>query len=149
MERNRVEALLVGRDRNRSERFLLIAVGVFLFGLGLWGLLWLVNRFDASLPIDMAWFLWGFAAISVIPAAVHAYRNDGLVVCWVLGAALPLALYLVPTASNAMAPDESVLWGIWAGLQFGIPAGTIGFVLGVGFREILDRIRAGSHATGT
>lgn len=130
----RVRSLLVGDGKAATRRGLLGAAAVFAFGLSLWVLLWAMNALDVVLPLDLVWLVGVLGVASVGPAAVFAYRHEGLLVCLALGSALPLAIYLVPTASPSMAPDESVVWGLQSGLMVGLPAGTVGFLLGLGAR---------------
>lgn len=130
----RVRSLLVGDGEAATRRGLLGAAAVFAFGLSLWVLLWAMNALDVVLPLDLVWLVGVLGVASVGPAAVFAYRHEGLLVCLALGSALPLAIYLVPTASPSMAPDESVVWGLQSGLMVGLPAGTVGFLLGLGAR---------------
>lgn len=134
MQWTRVRSLLVGDGEAATRRGLLGAAAVFAFGLSLWVLLWLLNALDVVLPLDLVWLVGVLGVASVGPAAVFAYRHEGLLVCLALGSALPLAIYLVPAASPSMPPDESVRWGLQSGLVFGLPAGTVGFLLGLGAR---------------
>ena len=145
---DRVQELLLGRDRSRSVLFSWVAVGVFLLGLGLHGLVWVLNTYAPGWQVDGLLVLWVLAAIAVGPAAVAAYRNDGLLVCWALGAALPVALFVVPTASPTMAPQETVWWGLASGLVFGIVAGSLGFGLGVAARWLRRTARGRPRWTG-
>lgn len=138
MHRHRVKALLIGGDGRVTKLGCLGAVGVFLFGLSLWGVLWVLTRLEATLPLALPWVIGALALLCIVPALVYAYHNEGLFVCLMLGSAIPLALYLVPTASPTMAPDESVFWGFKGGLMFGLPAGAIGFLVGVGLRYLVE-----------
>ncbi|WP_380674716.1 hypothetical protein [Salinigranum sp. GCM10025319] len=134
MPRSRTASLLVGRNSALALRYLLVAVGLFVATIGLWGVLWGVTTAELTLtwPLrDFRVLVAIFAGVSVGSATVHAYTNRGLFVSWALGSAVPLGLYVVPTASGSMPPDETVLWGIGSGLLFGIPLGTLGFLLGV------------------
>ncbi|MFB6299477.1 MAG: hypothetical protein ABEH65_04380 [Halobacteriales archaeon] len=79
--------------------------------------------------------LWAVVLIIVGAPTIQAYQNGGLLVSITLGLAVPLAFYLVFTAFNLAYPSEDLLWGIGAALQFGVPAGTIGFLLGMGLRQ--------------
>lgn len=147
----RLVSLLLGRDRTLTVRYLLVATGLFILTLGLWGLVWVINTYDLMWPIrDLGLLVGVFAAVSIGTAAVQAYQNRGLLVSWALGSAIPLGLYIVPTASSVMPPDETVLWGVWSGLVFGIPLGTLGFALGITIhRAVLIRTdrRSGTNAS--
>lgn len=149
MNRRRVRSLLIGADDRATRLGCLVAVGVFMFGLLLWAVLWGVNQANATIPITLPWLVGGLALVSLVPAIVYAYRFEGLIVCLAIGTALPLSLYLVPTASPTMPPDESVLWGVGAAFIFGFPAGTIGFLTGVGFRYLTDSNRSRSRKDTT
>lgn len=141
MNRHRVKALLVGGDDHVTMLGCLGAVGVFVFGLSLWAILRVLTRLEATIPLDLPWAIGALALVCIVPAFVYAYHNEGLFVCLVMGSAVPLALYLVPTASPTMPPDESVFWGLRAGLMFGLPAGAIGFLVGVGVRYLTGHER--------
>lgn len=138
MELTRLRTLLVGHGRSAWWWGARWTVGVFAFGLSLWTLLWVLVALDLVLPLDLVWLVGAVGVASVVPAALFAYRHEGLLLCLALGSALPVVLYLVPAASPSMPPDESVLWALQAGLMFGVPAGAIGFLLGVGARLLVD-----------
>ena len=151
MAHARLVSFLLGRERTLTVRYLLVATGLFIFTLGLWGLVYVINTYDLIWPIRNLGLLVGvFAAVSIGSAAVQAYQNRGLLVSWALGSAIPLGLYIVPTASSVMPPDETVLWGIWSGLMFGISLGTLGFALGVAIHRavlIRENRRHGTNAS--
>jgi hypothetical protein len=132
-------SLLVGRDRRLTARYLGVAVLLFAGTLGVLGLLWLASRRDVTVPVAGAVLLWAAALVVVGAPAVQAYRNDALLVSVALGVSVPLAFYLVLTAFNLVYPSESVAWGVGAALQFGVPAGTLGFLLGAGSRRLRER----------
>lgn len=131
-------SLLLGRSRARTRQYVVIAAGIFLGTLGLMALVWAASRQDVSVPISGAWALWIAAIITVGVPAVQAYQNDGLLVSLVVGLPIPLAFYLVLTLFDLVYPSEGVLWGVGAALQFGITAGTLGFLLGVGSRRVRE-----------
>lgn len=130
------QSLFFGRDRACSRRYLGVAVGLFLGALGVLGLVWIVSQRGVSVPISGAWLLWTVALITVGAPAVQAYQNDGLLISIALGVAIPLAFYLVLTTFDLVYPSEDVLWGVGTALQFGIPAGILGFLIGVGSRRL-------------
>lgn len=129
-------SLFFGRSRVRTRQYMVVAAGIFLGTLGLMGLVWAASQQDISVPISGAWALWLAATITVGVPAVHAYQNDGLLVSLLLGLPIPLAFYLTLTTFNLAYPSEDVLWGIGATIQFGVPAGILGFLLGVGSRRV-------------
>ncbi|MFB6130277.1 MAG: hypothetical protein ABEJ28_05590 [Salinigranum sp.] len=132
--------LLLGRSPALARRYLAVAVGLFVATLGLLGLAWAVSRLGVSVPIGGAPLLWGVAVVGVGVPASHAYRNDGLLVSVALGVPVPLAFYLVLTAFDLVYPAEDVLWGVGTALQFGIPAGALGFLVGVAGRRLRKRL---------
>lgn len=127
-------SLLVGRDSRTSRRWLLgtlvVAASVvagfeLYFQRGLGGVVFIPG------PLALAMLL---------PAAVQAYRNDGLLVCWALGASAgvgwelwwfgfgithrPLAGRLVDALSDPVYP------------LVGVALATVGFVGGVGLGRL-------------
>lgn len=131
-------SLLLGRDRARTRRYLGVALVTFVATLGAMGLVWVAGRLDASIPVDALWLLWAVALVAVGLPTLQAYRNDGLLVSVALGVAIPLAFYLVLTGFDLVYPTEDLLWGVGAALQFGVPAGALGFALGAGGRRFRE-----------
>lgn len=142
-------SLFLGRDRARSRRYLGVAVGLFLGALGVLGLVWIVSRRGVSVPISGAWLLWTVALLTVGAPAAQAYRNDGLLVSIALGVAIPLAFYLVLTTFDLVYPSEDVLWGVGTALQFGVPAGVLDFLIGVGSRRLRKLVSSERSRTRT
>lgn len=142
-------SLFLGRDRARSRRYLGVAVGLFFGALGMLGLVWLVSQRDVSVPISGAWLLWTVALITVGAPAVQAYQNDGLLISITLGVAIPLAFYLVLTTFDLVYPSENVLWGVGTALQFGVPAGVLGFLIGVGSRRLREWVSSERSRSNT
>lgn len=132
-------SLLVGRNRRRTRRYLGVAVALFFGALGVLWLLRLASSRNVTVPLLGAVLLWAAALVVVGAPALQAYRNDGLLVSVALGTSVPLAFYLVLTAFDLVYPSESVAWGVGAALQFGVPAGTLGFLLGAGARRLRER----------
>lgn len=132
------KSFLLGRSRTRTKRYLGMAFGLFVLTLGVMGLVWVLSQQNLSVPIDLLWLLWAAAFIIVGAPAVQAYQNDGLLVSLALGLAIPLAFYLILTIFALVYPSEDVLWGLGAALQYGVPAGILGFVLGSGFRRFRE-----------
>lgn len=133
-------SLLLGRNRTRTRRYLSGAVGLFFGTLGVMGLAWLSSQQNVSIPINGALLLWTVALVAVGFPAVQAYQNDGLLVSIALGLAIPLAFYLVLTTFDLVYPSEDVLWGVGTALQFGVPAGVLGFLVGVASRRIHEQM---------
>lgn len=135
----RIRTLLLGRDSTQSIRYLALAVGLFVATLGLMTLQEFIDQQNASVPIEVYWQMVATVVLMIAVPAVQAYRNSGLLVSWVLGAAIPLALYvdLLPyhLGGGLGAPQG----GVGAALLYGVPAGTIGFALGAGARRARER----------
>jgi hypothetical protein len=140
--------LLFGRSRARSRRFLAAGLGLFVGILGLMGLVGILTRIGLSVPVSGFWLLWTVAFVTVGLPAVQAYRNDGLLVSVVLGLPVPLAFYLVLTAFDLVYPSEDLLWGVGAALSFGVPAGLLGFAVGVGARRLRSRLTERTSPAG-
>lgn len=143
MADNRIQTVLIGRSRALSRRYLIIAIGLFVATLGGMSLLEFIGQQNASIPIEVYWLMLATVLLMISVPAIQAYRNSGLLVSWVLGTAIPLALYLdllpyhlgggigEPLGGGIGAPQG----GVRAALLYGIPAGTLGFVLGTGVRQ--------------
>lgn len=141
--------MLLGRNRRRTRRYLVVAVGLFAGTLGLMTAVGVLDSGSLPTGIDGAWVVWGAALVAVGVPAVQAYQNGGLLASLVLGLPIPLAFYLALTAFDLVAPSESVLWGVWAALSFGVPAGLLGFLLGVGARRIRRSRASDPSRSGT
>ena len=135
MADSRMQVVLLGRSRDLSGRYLVVALGLFGTTLGGMALLQFIDRQNASVPIEVYWLMLATTLLMVGVPAVQAYRNGGLLVSWVLGTAIPFALYadLLPyhLGGGIGAPQG----GVRAALLYGIPAGTLGFLLGTGVRR--------------
>lgn len=140
------QALLFGRDRARSRRYLGASLGLFVGTLGVMGLVWILGQIDLSVPVSGFWLVWSVAFVTVGIPAVQAYHNDGLLVCIALGLSLPLAFYLVLTTFDLVYPSEDLLWGLGTALLFGVPVGILGFVVDAGARRLRDRLSGRSSA---
>lgn len=146
--RPRVRFLLFGRDPTLSRRFLGVAVAM--------GVLVVVAyELVLSETLGGVVFLPGPLAVAmVVPAAYHAYRNDGLLVCLALGA-LPgkgfdvfhyvLGIGYRPLGERLVLALQSQ-WFLVAGLVLG----ALGFALGAGARRAVRTLgaRRGASATG-
>ena len=135
MNTERLTPWLFGHDRALSRWYARVAAGIFFLGLALYAVLWVLAALAISVDLEGSAVLWTLGLVAVGPATLAAYQNDGLVVCWALGAALPAALFLVPAASPGTASALPAGWGVTNGLGSGLVAGTVGFVLGAGGRR--------------
>lgn len=131
---------LVGRDP-------FLAVAAPLAGLLVGGLLWLVDPAPLGRtvgPSAAGWWLLG--ALVAVSAALAAW-NDGLTVCW-LAVAGPLAAGRLRAALAAGAVDATgpryavVLGALAAAAGAAAVVGTVGFLLGVGLRQLVGGARA-------
>lgn len=142
MADSRIRTVLIGRNKPRSIRYLVVAVGLFVVAQG-----WLVFkhalvRRGGVIPIGTYQLMFYAVLVMIGIPAVQAYRNDGLLVSWVLGTAIPLGLYLKLLPHHLGGGLEAPQGGVRAALTYGLPAGTIGFVLGAGTRRVWRWIRS-------
>lgn len=126
---------LLGSDRERSVRYLLVAAGVLVAALGLLYWRWSVT------PRELAWSVPGVdlvrlvAAVAVGLAAVPGYLDDGLLAGWLLGTAPFVARFLGPAVVPTMAFDQPILVGVAMAVLLGVVAGTVGFGIGASVRR--------------
>lgn len=119
-------SLLVGRRPDLTRRYLLVGVVVSIVWSG-------YLRSDVILVLP----LWVLGLIFVGLPAVQAYQNEGLLVSISLGLFMALGFYLPLTVFNLASPGPDLLGAVGSSLLFGVPAGLLGFSIGVG----LDRLR--------
>ncbi len=135
MVSSRTVSLLVGRDRATSRRWLVLAL-VLLCGVSL--------AFTAGfswyrLPVSARAAAVVAAALVVFVAAVHGFRNDGLLVCLALGIAPATGLFvriIGEGMSGPITPGRALVLGFLWGVCFGAPLGAVGFVLGAGAQRM-------------
>lgn len=125
---------LLGRNRKTSLRFLLIAVGLFIAFLIIFGIsetifYWVFTGYG------FFYFLVAFLGL----AALNAYLNDGLVISFLLAyiPTLGLLLYNVGLFTDFGLPALLVgfIYAAVAGLLYGLPPGVVGYLLGSGVRR--------------
>lgn len=144
--------LAFGRDRRTATRSLLFAAGLLCATLALFGLRAVAPDLVSG-GLTTAAFLT-LVAVGLLAAAVHAHRNDGVVVCTLLAVA-PVAGFLVAaaalTALLAVAPGAPVLAPEWdtppvvvslAGFLVTAALGVVAIALGLATRRVRgDRVR--------
>lgn len=135
----RIRTLLFGRDSAHSIRYLALGVGLFVTTLGGMILQEFIEQQNASIPVEVYWLMLAIVLLMVGVPALQAYRNSGLLVSWVLGAAIPLALYIDLLPYHLGGGLGAPQGGVGAALLYGIPAGTLGFVLGAGTRRVREQ----------
>lgn len=133
----------LGRDVRVSGRWVTVAVGEFVVVfVGVWtGLL----PFGFGLGGEL-----GLTVLLVLmagPAALHAVRNSGLLVCWTLAFAPLVGVFLALQLGSTMEPASSrpVLFALGSSALFSIPVGTVGFLLGLTTRRVRRYLHASSE----
>jgi hypothetical protein len=131
--RHALPEVLVGHSRVSARWFSLAAVlALVVFGLLFSLLAW--NVLDGSSAFVLGtWVLLG--GWTVVLPVVYAYRNDGLLVSWLLASVGPFAvgavLALSPALTGAQAALMDVLgFALELALEFGLPVGAVGFAVG-------------------
>lgn len=130
----RADALLFGRDPERSTRLLLAAAVLF------------VVSFLAHLPVR---FLdpvstTGRAAVAAVlgtmflVALAGAYANDGLLVSVALAAGVGIGFYAPVVLFDLADPGDETLWVLAVGTVSGVVTGVFGFAVGAGSRRLVE-----------
>jgi hypothetical protein len=140
--RDSVERLLFGRDPRLSIRLLSVAGALFLVTF----LLHTPSLFTRTAPFAFGFMLPLLWAVSLAPAAVGAYANDGLFVSVALASGPSLGFYLPLALFDLAYPSETLLWGLGSGVGYGVVLGVLGFVAGAGGRRLVDRVRPAAPA---
>ena len=141
-DRNSVEGVLFGQDPRLSVRLLSVSGVLFLVTF----LLHTPSLFTRNAPLPFGFMLPVLWAVSFAPAAVGAYRNDGLFVSVALASGPSLGFYLPLALFDLAYPSETLLWGLGAGVGYGVALGVLGFAVGAGGRRLVDRIRPAAPA---
>lgn len=145
MGRFLVETLLVGRDEQAAERFLLLAVGVST--ITFWAVT-LVESVGLAIPgIVEVLFTPAYLLGTVLLAGLHAYRNDGFLVTLVgafivlLGYAVFIGMTYVLClgASGCPTLPEKLFFGVFLAAGATVPIGVTAFTVGAGGRRLQER----------
>lgn len=134
--------VLFGRDRRSTTRAVLVAAGEFV--------VFFVIIWSGAVPDGVG--LGGIPGILLmgtlmtVPALLYAARNSGLLVCWALASAPMFGFTLAVQVLSDIHPEPSypLLYAVGTALLFGIPLGTIGFLLGVAGRRAHRQYRSSS-----
>lgn len=123
------------RARMRSESVIVFGryPRVSVLGAGLAVLLAALGGLVGGPPTEL-WHVVVASAAAVLPGAVLASRNDGLLVCWLLAAAPAFGAALRVGGAAAVAGRTA--------LVVGLLAGTVAYLLGVGGRWVAAGGRA-------
>lgn len=129
---NQTPSLLLG-DTTQTRRLGIgsaVAVAVFAYALS--------PAVVAILgPFVGSW--WHYGPILMMFAAVYAYYENGLAVCWLLAGLPTFAAVIRLQLGGWFGPpsvSQLVFVGVLFGVGVGLVGGTIGFVLGVGLRVL-------------
>lgn len=139
---NRIQTVLIGRRKPLSIRYLGVAIGLFVATAGALTLQEFVEQQNGSVPIEVYWLMGALIVLMTSIPALQAYQNSGLLVSWALSTAIPLGLYVNLLPYHLGSGIGTSRGGVGAALLYGIPAGTIGFVLGAGARRVKRWIRS-------
>lgn len=127
---NRIGAILVGEDPDRTKRWGVIAAGLFV-------VVFTVYVFEYYQPVYAVVpgrvLIYGAAGGLVLLSAWQAYQNRSLLASLLLCIAPVSALFVrIIGAGQTSDPavGETILLGIAWGLVVGVPLGVLGFVLG-------------------
>lgn len=132
-----IPELLVGRDRRRAARWLLVAVvevaavlaagwfGLLPFGIG------------GAEPVGIALLV----ALMALPAGWLAATDGGVLVCWVLAFAPVFGVFLAIQLRfvASMAPDRPVIYAMGTAAMLSAPVAAAAFVVGVALRRARRR----------
>lgn len=138
--------VLLGRDDSITIRAVLVAVGeivVFFVIIG-------TGAVPDGIGLGGIPGLLLMGVLMTVPALLYAARNSGLLVCWALAFAPVFGFALAVQVMFNVYPEPSspILYAIGVSLLFGIPLGTVGFLLGMVGRRIQRRhqSRSGPNA---
>lgn len=138
-----IDRVLLGRNRREAVRWLLGAVVLSLVTFGATAMVHSVRRSVgrqwSALGVGVE-FVAGVAILFAVLAAVHAYRNGGLLVGWALVFGPSFAVWAVVFSL----PLHPTVWGQLSSMYVptvlsaaaAVVVGTGGFLLGVGARRL-------------
>jgi len=130
-----VSNYLVGERRDESLRFILIGIAIAVAVLLLDSLVTMVD-FSGS-PLSYFFFL-GVA----IAASVNSFRNNGVLIsvflAWVITAGAVVSGSFAGFHSDPTVWERYIIGPTVLGFAFGAPFGLAGFLIGRGFRKLLN-----------
>ncbi|PSP57459.1 hypothetical protein BRC82_00475 [Halobacteriales archaeon QS_1_67_19] len=129
------KSLVVGRHLDRSRQFLAVALALVPVTLGAYEL-YLHSTLGCSFSFP---FHVGLTVVGL--TAFHAYRNDGLLVCWALGVGptFGFELYFYVLAFG----HRNLWWGVVnavtnLSIVVALVLATVGFLGGAGLRRAVE-----------
>lgn len=124
--------LVFGRSLSRSKRLLGASLAMF-------AVTFLLHTPPEVFPPTFAFGLdlRLLAALAVVPAAVAAFWNDGLLVSIALATGATLGFFVPLGLFEMVYPPSSVGTNVVVGLVVGTTFGAIAFVLGAGSRRLV------------
>lgn len=134
-------AVLLGRDVRTSRRAVVVAVAL---GVAVFAAYELVLHSTLS---GAVWYPYPVAGLVVGAAAVHAYRNDGLLVCLVLGLCPSFGFDLYHFGVGRQVASRRVLLAATSpSLLVGLAYASLGFVAGAMLCRIAGAVRPPADA---
>jgi hypothetical protein len=137
----RFQFILIGTDSTTTVRFAGAAGGLFVLA-SIVNLLWTLLIPNSELSRHLgAIGIWAAVVALVGLTTAHAYTNGGLVIYWGLAVG-PLLLGTLTVTSIGVFSEPSLLelirLALGGALLYGLPLGTIGFLLGMVARSLLQ-----------
>ncbi len=135
-----LRALLLGRDRSATRRWLAVAALLFFVSLAYFAG---VKRFDAPPVVLVALWWEGYALLLGVAVVVQAFENDGLLVSWLLTfvAVAGVVLNYGGIALTGAPPSllELVALAAVGSAVAALTLGTVAFAVGAGLRRIVAK----------
>lgn len=138
-----LKSMLVGREVRPSAKMTGIAGAVFggsfiLYSLLLGGLFGFQYQPKSQTVIPL--YYTGSFVLAFGLAAIHSARNNGIVVSWLLGIAVvfPILFHGESGPYGAMTVATTAR-SVWEAAAFGVPLGTLGFMVGTLTHYLRDR----------
>lgn len=129
--------LVYGRDEHATRRGLVLGVVLFVLSYLFWRLPGVSDTAYDVLPVDV---IGGGFALVVLVAAVHAARNRGLLVSWLL-VFLPVlgaTMNFVGVGLQSPTPGEQIMFIVAIPLAAALLLGTAGYLVGRGVAHVLQ-----------
>ncbi|RDI70858.1 hypothetical protein [Halopelagius longus] len=136
-----LHALLLGRESDASRRAVALAA---VLGVAVFAAYELVLH---SALGGAVWYPYPVAGVAVAAAAAHAYRNDGLLVCWVVGLCPTVGYDLYHFGGLEPTPAGSLLLAATSpSLLVGLAYASLGFVAGATLSRLAGAVRPATDA---